>query len=132
MDDTKLDWLVTNRMVERDSVRMPGNEVVPLPKPHECVVFRDKFCAGLRFPCQDFLEDVLDAYNIEMHHLTPNGIVKVALFIWALRCQDVTPDIAAFCALHEMHTQFKQKVVDGKKIVKYFGCCNFKPARGAK
>jgi hypothetical protein len=47
------------------------------------VVYRDHFSAGLRFPCQEFMEEILKAYNIEMHHLTPNGVAKIALFIWA-------------------------------------------------
>jgi hypothetical protein len=41
-------------------------------------------------------------------------------------------DIGVFCSLHEMHTQFRNKNVDGRSIMKYFGCCSFKPARGAK
>ena len=48
MDDKELDWMVTNRMVERASVRLPRNEVVPDPKPYECVIFWDQFVAGLR------------------------------------------------------------------------------------
>ena len=79
-----------------------------------------------------------------MHHLTPNGIVKIALFIWAIKSpngiakiakialQDVNLDIRAFCALHEMHTRFSSKNVNGKTVIKYFGCYSFKPARGAK
>ena len=39
MDDKELDWMVTNGMVERASVRLPRNKVVPDPKPHECVFF---------------------------------------------------------------------------------------------
>ena len=39
MDDKELDWMVTNQMVERASVRLPGNEVVPDPKHYECVFF---------------------------------------------------------------------------------------------
>jgi hypothetical protein len=31
-----------------------------------------------------------------------------------------------------MHTQFWSKMVDGKSVIKYFGCCSFKQARGAK
>ena len=79
MDDKELDWMVTNRMVEMASVRLPRNEVIPDPKPYECVVFRDQFAAGLRMACQDFLEQLLKAYNIEMHHLTPIRIAKIAL-----------------------------------------------------
>jgi len=67
-----------------------------------------------------------------VHHLTPNGIAKIALFIWAVKSQNVNLDIGAFCTIHEMHTQFRNKIVDGKNIVKYFGCSSFKPARGTK
>ena len=67
-----------------------------------------------------------------MHHLTPNGIAKIALFVWAVKSQRANLDIGAFCNLHETHTQFRNKTLDGKTIIKYFGCCSFKPARGAK
>ena len=39
MDEKELDWMVTNHMVERASVRLPRSEVVPDPKPYECVAF---------------------------------------------------------------------------------------------
>ena len=67
-----------------------------------------------------------------MHHLTPNGIAKIALFIWVVNSQNVNPTIKAFCALNEMHTQFRNKMVEGKKVIKYFGCSSFKPAQSAK
>jgi hypothetical protein len=74
--------MVKNRMLEKADVRLPPqNETIPRLEPDECVVFRDYFVAGLRMPCQDFVEEILKAYNIEMHHLTPNGIAKIALFI---------------------------------------------------
>ena len=60
--------------------------------------FWDQFVAGLRMPWQDFLEELLKAYKIEMHHLTPNGVAKIALFIWAVKSQDVNLDIRSFCA----------------------------------
>ena len=132
LDDKVLDWMVTNRMVEMASVHLAENEVVLDLKPYECVVFRDQFATGLRMPCQDFLEELLKAYNIEMHHLAPNGIGNIALFVCAVKSQDVNLDIRAFCPLHEMHTQFRSKNVNGKTVIKYFGCYSFKPARGAK
>ena len=51
MDDKELDWMVTNRMVERAFVRLPRSKVIPDPKPYECVVFRDQFVARLHMPC---------------------------------------------------------------------------------
>jgi len=51
MDEDKLDWMVTNRMVEKASIRFPKNETTPKPEPHECVVFWGQFSVGLRLPC---------------------------------------------------------------------------------
>jgi hypothetical protein len=81
MDEAELDWLVKNWMLEKADARLPSDdEIIPRPKDYECVVFRDQFAAGVRMPCQDFIEEILKAYNIEIHHLTPNGIAKIALF----------------------------------------------------
>jgi hypothetical protein len=86
MDEAELDWMVKNRMLEKADARLPSeDEMIPKPKPHECVVFRDQFTAGLRMSCQDFIEEILKAYNIEIHHLTPNGIAKIAPFIWPVK-----------------------------------------------
>jgi hypothetical protein len=80
-DESELQWMIKNRMFEKADVRLPlQNETVPRPEPDECVVFRDHFTADLRMPCQDFIEEILKAYNIEMHHLTPNGMAKIAFF----------------------------------------------------
>jgi len=49
-----------------------------------------------------------------------------------VKSQKANLDIGAFCNLHEMYTQFRNKTVDGKTIIKYFGCCSFKPTQGAK
>jgi len=51
MDEAELDWMVTNRMVEKASICLPKNETTPKPEPHECVVFWDQFSAGLCLPC---------------------------------------------------------------------------------
>jgi hypothetical protein len=83
-------------MLERASVRLPEGETTPKPEPHECVVFQNQFTAGLRMPCQDFIEEILKAYNIEMHHLTLNEIAKIALFVWAVKSQKENLDIGAF------------------------------------
>jgi hypothetical protein len=87
-DESELQWMVKNRMLEKADVRLPPqNETIPMPEPDECVVFRVHFTVGLRMPCQDFIEEILKAYNIEMYHLTPNGIAKITLFIWAVKSQ---------------------------------------------
>jgi hypothetical protein len=125
-DESELQWMVKNRILEKADVRLPiQNETIPRPEPDEYVVFRDYFVAGLRMPCQDFVEEILKAYNIEMHYLTPNGIAKIALFIWAVKSQRENLDIGAFCSIHEMHTQFRSKTVEGKKCHQIFWMLQF-------
>lgn len=47
-----------------------GREEVPRPKPCEVVVFHDFFKVGLRFPCEDFVSEVLQRFKLHIHHLT--------------------------------------------------------------
>lgn len=42
----------------------PGNEVIPKPKPYEAVFYRDYFVAGLDFPLENFVSEVLWRFEI--------------------------------------------------------------------
>jgi hypothetical protein len=55
------------------------------------VVYRSFFKAGLRFPLHEMIGDVLKDFEIYLHQLTPNAIVRLNIFIWALRSQGVNP-----------------------------------------
>ena len=55
--------------------RAPDREEVPCPEPYEAVVFCDFLVAGLWFPCEDFVGEVLQRFNLQIQHLTPNGRV---------------------------------------------------------
>jgi hypothetical protein len=59
-------------------------ETTPTPKKDEVVVFRSFFRAGLRFPLNEMIGEVLENYEIYLHQLTPNAIVRLSVFIWAL------------------------------------------------
>ena len=51
-----LQSLIDNkRTLEKDLARLPKDETVPLPEHDECVVFKDYFTVGLRFPVQDLI-----------------------------------------------------------------------------
>jgi hypothetical protein len=45
-------------------------ETVPHPLEGYAVVFKDYFTCGLRFPCTSFLWQVLEAFHLQIHHLT--------------------------------------------------------------
>jgi hypothetical protein len=107
---------------ERKLVRFAGEETTPTPKDDEVVVFKSFFRAGLRFPLIEMIGEVLKNFEIYLHQLTPNTIVRLNIFIWALRSQGMDPDAEAFCRVHELHYQTKARA-DG--LHENFGCYNF-------
>jgi hypothetical protein len=68
-----------------DWVRLGGDDLVSKPKEDEVVVFRSFLKAGLRFPLHKIVVVVLKRFNIYLHQLTPNAIVCLGIFIWAVR-----------------------------------------------
>jgi hypothetical protein len=107
---------------ESKLVCFAGEEVVPEPKDDEVVVFKSFFRAGLRFPLYDIIGDVLKNFEIYFHQLTPNAIVRLSVYIWALRSQGMSPNAEAFCRVHELHYQTKARA-DG--LHENFGCYSF-------
>jgi hypothetical protein len=107
---------------EKKLIRFAGEKTTPEPKNDEVVVFKSFFRAELRFPLNKMIGEVLDNYEIYLHQLTPNAIVRFSVFIWALRSQGMDPNAEAFCRVHELHYQTKAKE-DG--LHENFGCYNF-------
>jgi hypothetical protein len=107
---------------ESKLIRFAREETTPVPKKDEVVVFKSFFRAGLRFPLNEMIEEVLKNFEIHLHQLSPNAIVRFNVFIWALRSQGMSPDTEAFCRVHELHYQTKARA-DG--LHGNFGCYNF-------
>jgi hypothetical protein len=107
---------------EKKLLHFAGEETIPEPKDDEVVVFKSFFKAGLRFPLHEMIGEVLNNYEIYLHQLTPNPIVRLSIFIWALRSQGMDPNAEAFCRVHELHYQTKARE-DG--LHENFGCYNF-------
>jgi hypothetical protein len=57
-------------------VRAGGENNVPLPEADEVVVYRSFMKAGLRFPLDKLLVEVLKTFEIYLHQLTPEAIIK--------------------------------------------------------
>jgi hypothetical protein len=106
---------------EKKLVCFAGEETTPTPK-DDVVVFKSFFRAGLWFPLNEMIGEVLDNFEIYLHQLTPNAIVRLSIFIWALRSQGMDPNAEAFCRVHELHYQMKARA-DG--LHENFGCYNF-------
>jgi hypothetical protein len=103
-------------------IRFAGEETTPTLENDEVVVFRSFFRVGLRFPLNEMIGEVLENYEIYLHQLTPNAIVRFSVYIWALQSQGIDPNAEAFCRVHELHYQTKARE-DG--LHENFGCYNF-------
>jgi hypothetical protein len=103
-------------------VRFGGEETIPKPENDETVVFKSFFKAGMRFPLNKMIADVLKKFGIYFHQLTPNAIVRLSVYIWALRSQGVELFAEGFGRVHELHYQTKARK-DG--LHENFGCYNF-------
>jgi hypothetical protein len=66
---------------ESKLVRFAGEEIILEPKEDKVVVFKSFFRAGLRFPLNDMIGEVLKNFEIYLHQLTPNVIVRLSVFI---------------------------------------------------
>jgi hypothetical protein len=107
---------------KKELIRFGGEETTPKPGKDEVVVFKSFFKAGLRFPLNKMIADVLNKFGIYLHQLTPNAIVRLSVYIWALRSQGVEPFGEGFCRVHELHYQTKAR---GDGLHENFGCYNF-------
>jgi hypothetical protein len=107
---------------ESKLIRFAGEETIPERKKDEVIVFKSFFRAGLRFPLNEMIGVVLKNFEIYLHQLTPNAVVRLSVYIWALQSQGMSPDAEAFCRVHELHYQTKARA-DG--LHENFGCYNF-------
>ena len=107
---------------EKKHIRFAGEETTPTPKDDEVIVFKIFFRTGLRFPLNKMIGEVLDNFEIHLHQLTPNAIVRLSIFFWALRSQGMDPNAEAFCRVHELYYQTKARV---DRLHENFGCYNF-------
>jgi hypothetical protein len=62
-------------------VRARGENIVPLPEADEVVVYKGFMKAGLRFPSHKMLVEVLKRFEIYLHQLTPEALIKIGVFI---------------------------------------------------
>jgi hypothetical protein len=79
-----------------------GERTVPTPEDNEVVIFRSFFKAGLRFPLNRFVVEVLKIYQVYLHQLTPEAIIRMGIFVWAMKSQGLEPNAKSFCNIHEL------------------------------
>jgi hypothetical protein len=83
-------------------VRAGGDNNVPAPQENKVVIYRSFFKAGLRFPLSKFVVEVLKTYQIFLHQITPEAIIRMGIFVWAVKSQGLEPSAKCFCSMHEL------------------------------
>jgi hypothetical protein len=69
------------------------------------------------------LVEVLKTLEIYLHQLTPEVLVKVGIFIWIVRSQELEPDANCFCNIHEL--SYQMKAIGKEQYHNNFGCYSF-------
>jgi hypothetical protein len=62
-------------------VRADADRAVPAPKENEVVIYQSFFKARLRFPLNRFVVEVLKTYQIFLHQITPEAIIRMGIFV---------------------------------------------------
>jgi hypothetical protein len=87
------------------------------------VIYRSFFKARLRFPLSRFLVEVLKIYQIYLHQITPEAIIRMGIFVWAVRSQGLEPSTKCFCSMHEL--VYETKAMGKEQYHNNFGCYGF-------
>jgi hypothetical protein len=79
-----------------------GEKTCLTPEENEVVIFRSFLKAGLRFPLSSFVVEILKIFEICLHQITPEAIIRMGIFVWAVRSQGLEPNAKSFCNIHEL------------------------------
>jgi hypothetical protein len=106
-----------------------GDRTSPAPEENEVVIFRSFFKAGLRFPLSNFVVEVLKIYQVYLHQITPEAIIRMGIFVWAVRSQGLEPNAKSFCSMHEQ--LYEMKPWGKEQYHNNFGCYSFVARSGS-
>jgi hypothetical protein len=104
-------------------VRVGGDSTTPALEENEVVIYRSFLKAGLRFPLSKFVVEVLKIFQIFLHQITPEAIIRMGVFVWAVRSQGLEPSAKCFCNMHEL--LYETKATGKEQYHNKFGCYGF-------
>jgi hypothetical protein len=100
-----------------------GEKTSPTPEKNEVVIFRSFLKAGLRFPLSSFVVEVLKIFEIYLHQITPEAIIRMGIFVWVVKSQGLEPNAKSFCSMHEL--LYETKPLGKEQYHNNFGCYSF-------
>nr|AAX96425.1 Transposable element protein, putative [Oryza sativa Japonica Group]ABA92926.1 Transposable element protein, putative, Transposase_28 [Oryza sativa Japonica Group] len=125
MDDVELVKLVSSGALVEGQAFAPGKAVVPKPIDNRTVVFTVFFKAGLRFPCNVLLPEILRLFQVELTQLSLSALVRIAIFDWACRTSGFEPNAEFFGAIFFATVNSKTVITPAGTKKTVFGSVNF-------
>jgi hypothetical protein len=104
-------------------IRVGGDSTAPALEENEVVIYQSFLKAGLRFPLSKFVVEVLKIFQIFLHQITPEAIIRMRIFLWAVRSQGLEPSAKCFCSMHEL--LYETKATSKEQYHNNFGCYRF-------
>jgi hypothetical protein len=104
-------------------IRVGGDSTTPAPEENEVVIYQSFFKAGLRFPLSKFVVEVRKIYQIFLHQIAPEAIMRMGIFVRAVRSQGLEPSVKCFCNMHEL--LYETKAIGKEQYHNNFGCYSF-------
>ncbi|KAK1632559.1 hypothetical protein QYE76_006874 [Lolium multiflorum] len=71
---------------KENALQFPKEESYPKPPINYRVSFVDHLIRGLSPPIHEFLRGLLFVYGLQLHHLTPNSLLHISIFITLCEC----------------------------------------------
>jgi hypothetical protein len=75
------------------------------------------------------MHEVLEEFQLHLHHLTPSGFLTLSKFYWAYESYGVEPNVDTFCIYYELQRQPKKVKVDGVEFFAQYGSSAFMAMR---
>jgi hypothetical protein len=104
-------------------VRVGEDSTAPTLEENEVVIYRSFLKAGLRFPLSKFVVEVLKIFQIFLHQITPEAIIRMGIFFWDVRSQGLELSAKCFCSMHEL--LYEMKAIGKEQYHNNFGCYGF-------
>jgi hypothetical protein len=82
--------------------RVPGAEEIPKPEGN-MVVFEAFFIAGLCLLAHRLMVEVLQRFDVHVHQLTPNAMVVLSKYVWAVASYGGQPSVEVFAKNNCLH-----------------------------
>jgi hypothetical protein len=73
--------------------------------------------------------EVLKIYQIFLHQITPEAIIRMGIFVWAVRSQGLLPSAKSLCNMHEL--LYETKPWGKEQYHNNFGCYSFVARSGS-